>query len=298
MLDEYRQLYEQEASKIKDWKKINKNTLCNLYVDEKSPVLKNAYFSAIVANYWYLIVSNYNTSKSIATQEDVYDWLLESILYALKHVSWRNPKSSIYQDPNGPDKVINRCMKCRRLTYYQQMNRMKRKDGFGTLSLDEIQEIYNENTDAIMDTSEMDIQEELSIKNLIKNCFKMKKYITAFIIDNIAYGDTFSLYSETKEGKKSKQDEDSEAFKNESGYVVFNKLWLEKRLKKLSPADAQYFANRYDLPLEVVEDKLINYLAKASNKDIKNLIKNTLDDLKNNFQEFEILDANRFYEFG
>ena len=294
MLEEYKSIYQNEADKIPNWKTINKNQLCRLFVEEPSKERKNSYFSAIVCNYWHLIPKYYNMSQNIATVEDVYNWVIDTIVYVLDNHVWTDPKSSLYKDVNGPDKAINKNLSCRRYTAYQAFNRQKRKPSYLNVSWEEIADRCEIDTL----TEEFMEPQDLDINNLIRNCFVKKQYMTAFIIDNIAYGDTFSLYSETKEGKKSKQDEDSEAFKNESGYVVFNKLWLEKRLKKLSPADAQYFANRYDLPLEVVEDKLINYLAKASNKDIKNLIKNTLDDLKNNFQEFEILDANRFYEFG
>ena len=125
MLDEYKNLYCECANNyIKGWKQIDKNQLCNLYIEhENDSKLSQAYLSAIIYKYWKLIPKFYSISYNVVQPEDVYEWLLSSILYALKHRSWLKKDSSIYMDKNGPDKVINRCMKCRRFTYYQAINR-------------------------------------------------------------------------------------------------------------------------------------------------------------------------------
>ena len=143
MLEEYKELCRKSASIIKGWEQLSKNDLCRAYVENKnSPTIQNAYLSAILYRYWNLISKYYYQSSNCATPEECYGWLVDSVSCCVNLAAWENPNSSIYKDPNGPDKVINRCMKCARLTYYQFINRKKRRDEFGLLSIDELKENY------------------------------------------------------------------------------------------------------------------------------------------------------------
>ena len=197
MLDDYKKLYEQQANIIPNWKKMDKNELCNLYLDNyRNETLRQAYISAIIARYWSLIPKYYGQSQNVATCEDVYEWLVDSIMYALRHKSWRRKGSSIYNDPTGPDKVINRCMKCRRLTYYQSINRQKRKDGALMESLDALKDEVGDG----MEIQDESVEQGYSfiIDNYIEKYYDAKEYFIAVMMHCIAYDDVFSYDDELK----------------------------------------------------------------------------------------------------
>ena len=143
MLEEYKELCRKAANFAPGWQELSKNDLCREYVKNKgNATLQNAYISAILYRYWNLISKYYYQSANCATPEECYGWLVDSVSCCVNLAAWENPDSSIYNDPNGPDKVINRCMKCARLTYYQFINRKKRRDEIGMLSVDELKELY------------------------------------------------------------------------------------------------------------------------------------------------------------
>ena len=145
MLTEYRQMYEQSASFIENWKSKSKSELCRGYIEnEHHPLLADAYFSAIVLKYWNMISRYYNRNTYIATLEDCYNWVIDSILYVLKTRKWADPTTKLGQDPNGADKAINRKIKCTWLTYCQSLNKDKRRINVDLLSLDGIQEGFDD----------------------------------------------------------------------------------------------------------------------------------------------------------
>lgn len=104
---------------IKDWEKINKNTLCNLYIEnENDPKLRDSYISAIILRYWNSIGKCYYKSSGYFTSDECYNQLITAILHALKNRPWLNPASNVFNDENGPDKVINRCIESTRITAF------------------------------------------------------------------------------------------------------------------------------------------------------------------------------------
>ena len=112
MLSEYRQMYEQSASLLEGWRQKSKSELCRGYNEhENDSYLADAYFSAIVLKYWNTISSYYSRNTYIATMEECYNWVVDSILYALKTRKWADPTTKLGQDPNGADKAINRKIK-------------------------------------------------------------------------------------------------------------------------------------------------------------------------------------------
>ena len=108
MLDEIKSTYLEQAALIPNWKSMTKTELCNLYIDnENNSYLRDRYLSAIILKYWPKIYSLYSNTYLTATYDDVYNWVVEGILYALKHRRWLEKDSNIYNDPDGPDKAIN-----------------------------------------------------------------------------------------------------------------------------------------------------------------------------------------------
>ena len=66
MLEDIKKSYVKTAnSSVPNWKELDVNTLCNLYIEnEKDEGKKNGYFSAIVLKKWGYIGKNYINSKS------------------------------------------------------------------------------------------------------------------------------------------------------------------------------------------------------------------------------------------
>lgn len=231
MIDEYREYFRQGAALLPDWESLSKNELCFKYMEYvDKPDLQNACFSALMYKYWPLINKYYFMCSNVATQEDVYDWLVDSIQYALKHHRWLDPDSNIYNDPTGPDKVINRRMKCARLTFYQYINRKKRKDNFGILSLDELLNISDSPDSPVDTTSARSTLIDIDLQNYIRKLFRKKEYFLAFMVDLITHEEVFDFVE---------------------GTYQFNSKKLAKRLRHITPDYCDAFKRAYELEEDV-----------------------------------------------
>lgn len=187
MLEEYLKLYETQASLIENWKKINKNVLCKLCIEnENNPRMYEAYLSAIVARYWKSMSKLYTSCKFGVSEEECYQWLIDSVLYALDHRSWEDPNSSIYNDPNGPDKVINRCMKSRRLTHYQLLNKDKRVANLNTISIEAAEDDFGDYATDSLGLVEEETSPLLStVTGMIYNCASSGDIFISMLLDMI-----------------------------------------------------------------------------------------------------------------
>ena len=112
-------------------------------------------------------------------------------MYAIKHRQWENPESSIYNDHNGPDKVINRCMKSSRLIYYQFNNRKKRRKDYQLISIETLRDKMNSDIVELEDTSANLDDCSIDIHFMIEQTFKRKEFFLAFILDCICIEDVF-----------------------------------------------------------------------------------------------------------
>lgn len=181
MLDEYRLIYEEVANAaIPDWRIRDKNELVLAACSLPNGPEKDSYVSAILLKYWNKINKFYSKSKLVATPEDVHSWLTMAVMYAMDNMPWENPDSSIYNDRNGPDKVINRVMECRRITFYQQLNRYNRKINSAILSLDSLTDDYKDSVFPTYEDSKL-----VEIFDVVYTKFKEEEYMMAFILDAI-----------------------------------------------------------------------------------------------------------------
>lgn len=232
MLEEYKTLYQSLADHIPGWKVADKNDLCRRYLAcENEPELQNQYFAAIICRYWGLIPKYYNISQNLAEPLDCYNWLVDAIMYTLKHKRWEDPDASISADPKGPDKMINRCMKCARLTYYQFCNRKKRRKEYQIVSLEEFREKMNsdaidiEDADATLDVTALD----MSIH--IRTIFGKKEYFLAFLLDCIC---------------------NEHVFEDIGDQTVFNIKRLAKAFRDIDQKYLHRFSVTYDLSYDEV----------------------------------------------
>ncbi len=263
MLDEYKDLCRRSADLIPDWKSMSKNDLCRAYVQNKdNPEIQNHYLSAILYRYWNLISKYYYMSANCATPEDCYEWLVDSVCCCVNLASWENPDSSIYKDPNGPDKVINRCMKCARLTYYQFINRKKRRDNFGLLSIDELKELFGNSVAEPVDYEQECNASEVMIKEYVVTMFNRKDYFIAFLIDCIISSNIFDITR-----------------KDNESYFEFNLRKLVKVMNNLEDEYPLVFAETYGIPVEKVV-KGFSYVKDIPECNMRKKIIQSLDSLK------------------
>lgn len=268
MLEEYKEAFRRCADLIDGWQDLSKNDLCRKYVENKdNPQLQNSYFAAIMYRYWHLIPKYYYMSSNVASIEDCYEWLEDSVYGCLKATSWDRADSSIYKDPNGPDKVINRCMKCARLTYYQFINRKKRKDNFGLLSLDEMTELFG--TTVSEPESHESVEDSLTlwgIQDYIKKAFRNKDYFVAVMIDGIITQEVFDVVVN----------------KVEDGGGMTTRFNIKKLTKFMSNLTDEYvveFAKKYDFTVEEAE-KGMSYFRFQKPPTIKAKIQTNLEKLQ------------------
>ena len=237
MLKDIKQTYEHLASGIANYKSINKNTLLRAYVDVlEQGDLENAemYFGAIVCRYWGLIDKYYNLNMKVVSKEMCYDWLINALLYALSHHRWTDPDASVYNDPNGPDKIVNRCMLCEKQSFYQNSNYDKNAINYRASSLDKMVEDAGDSVFSETDITTLDDVVDSTV-DLVKKEFLMQNYFTAIMIDGIVNFDTFVATIDDN-GK----------------HMQFSKRKLIKHIKTLDDDFINYFSKKYSVPKERV----------------------------------------------
>lgn len=259
MLEETRRIYEQEASFIPDWREMNRNDLCRKYIEfENDRMLASSYFSAIVLTYWGKL-----NKKEIPRQETgLYDLLIDSIMLALKHRAWEREGSSIYQDPNGPDKAINRIFKTRLINERIKARAQKYYADTSALSLNDLLE----KTDGYLDMGEEDESNgmclSIDIKDFVKINFKYKDYFMSFLIHIVAYENCI----DDRDGVKQVSVKRICGFIHHMDDVFYERFAKEyeldvERVKKA----AQYFIN---LNTEVLTEKVKWYFRQLRHYNI------------------------------
>lgn len=211
MLDSTYSMYLELADNVPDWRTVDKNKLINDYcdlVDSKS-YKAEYYLAAIICRYWPKINRVYTNTQFSCTPEDVYDWLVSSIIGATEGRSWRDPTKPIYNDPQGPDKIINRIMKTERINHLVHVNRYKRKINLGIASIDEFQENIGDAVEYAEDEPLVeDMFDDIDRNNLMEYIFNKKLYFLFFVYDIIisnSCSDGKGAFSESAVVKEIKQ---------------------------------------------------------------------------------------------
>ena len=235
---------------IDNWQNMNKNELVLKAIEHKDDQLYEAYLSAAILRYWNKIDSYYNKCRLVVSPEDVHAWVVGGVLYAINYQPWKNEEGSIYNDPTGPDKVINRFIESRRVTFYQQLNRYNRKINGLTLSLDSLTEdLFDTVTPLYEDTYDIETEE------LVLKYFNKMDYFTAFMLDAIIV-EGYTLPENTKK--------------------------LASYLINYDKNSCRGFAFRYNIPLDKVVEAS-KYITNLSRFRVNSKIKSTLDKLKYNY---------------
>lgn len=255
MLDEYRQIYQENANLISDWKKLSKNDLANLYIEHENEEIANSYFSGLMLKFWNLI-SHYYYKQGVksASEEDCYNWLITGITLALNKRVWKDPNNKLYNDPKGPEKAIMVCIMSDRANFYQYTKYDKRNLNYSSLSLNALEEISSDGF--FMQYTDKYITLFDYIKDKIKKAFKEKDYLYAWFLDILF---NFNLIVEKKE------------------YNSYN-ISISKFNKCLKNIDLDYlknFAYNYSLNFNEVKasyDNVINSPQYITHVNINNIL--------------------------
>lgn len=206
MLDDTYKLYLEAASTVPDWRTANKSDLVRKFLelnDNKDP-RSDMYLAAVMLRYWPKIYRMLKATPNVCTDQDVYDWLVEAIMNLANYSRpWDDPNHKLYNDPNAPDKCINRMMKTTRLNYLIYINRKKRSANTLALSLDQLGEDNGDavdfDEDYLSSLSYPLPEEDLEHKSILQNFMNEQKYYLFFIYYSIAvYGvcNAEGLYTE------------------------------------------------------------------------------------------------------
>lgn len=265
MINDSKKMFEVAASRIENWQTIDKNVLANKYIEyENNEMLREAYFAALMLRYWYNIYKYYKTSKSSRLDlEDFVDWLAESIMRAFKYRAWTIPGNKLYGDPNGPDKVINRCIFSTRNKYYQYYNMDKRKANYISTSLDSA---YEDTKFEIPDIPDDDYEQE-STRNLIQGFIDNYRIDIALILDCII---TFDCELEV------------------DGELTFSLVKLVKYIKELDDGYINHFTEEYNVSKEMIES-VVNKIKRTNSVEMPTIIRRTLGEVKRMSNVREVL---------
>jgi hypothetical protein len=216
-----------------------------------------AYMSAILCKYWYLIKTYKEIDKQFATEEDIYEWMCDALMYTLKNHKWDDSPEK-YKE-NAPASIFSTVFKCTRITAYQSSNRHKRKINPTTSSIEKIYDDYNVEPFYREDSDDLinNVLSNYHIFTVVKHFFNKHKFLHAFVIDNIVNGDVFG--------------------KVESG-IYLNTQKLRQSLNKMDEQYAKTFSEIYDIPLKEVTDATKTIVG-MSNKKLNNDILLTLKEL-------------------
>lgn len=284
MLEEIRKNYINEAEAVEpNWKNLDVNTLCNLYVEnEKYEGKRSGYFACVLLKKWGYIGRNYTESKASGFSiEDCYDMVIEAVLYILTKKSWLDPSKSIYKDKNGPDKCLNRAIYSCRRKYYYLANMDKRKGNFQKISLDLITENVGDHTSILADDdyslanklnliSNENIEYNFNLNYYISTLFEKNKVLEGLIVDNICNDDCFVIK------------------KTVDGYTkTFKLAKLISNLYKYDKKSLANIANRYAVSKEALFD--VESILGTNKKTFSQIVEKTMSKLKSDNSLKEVL---------
>jgi hypothetical protein len=201
--------------------------------------------SAILCKYWYLIKTYKEIDKQFATEEDIFEWMCDALMYTLKNHKWDDSPEK-YKE-NAPASIFSTVFKCTRITAYQSSNRHKRKINPTLSSIEKIYDDYNVEPFYREDSDDLinHIITDYHILTIVKTYFDKHKFMHAFIVDNIVNGDVFG--------------------KVESG-IYLNMQKMKQSLSKMDDDYAEVFSETYGVNEDSVKNAISTIVGMSSKK--------------------------------
>ena len=275
MLNDYLKNYislADDTLKEEDWRHMDKNELCLKCCGEKclsgESDKYHGYLSALMVRYWHLIKSNYKQGKGAYSEDECYNWLVDSILGTIKSESWLNPKSSLYNDPLAPDKSINVRMKSHRQGFYQWSNCKKRSGDFTiNNSYEHLYDIAGDSAFPRVDGSYHDETSLMDASNYIVREFKNKNYVSSFILHSILHENVFDLVKDD----------------NGTPHFEFSKKRLYSSIWNIDEDYKREFTNTYKISKDDV-DVAADICGNLTRVRLYTLIDKSMEKLSKNFR--------------
>lgn len=193
MLEDVLKSYKDVAAKV-DWKHLSRNQLFYEYIKhEHEPIAEN-YYAGIVCKCWGYAGRVYSQCNQHVPFEDCYETLLDTINYVLEKRVWENPESSLYGDPNAPDKAFHIVLKRQRGILLSNLNADKRRVNFNTLSIDGAKEEYEDAAEGLLNIGDVSSEDDMNERALI-NFISGKSPLQILFLDQICFNDWNTLKS-------------------------------------------------------------------------------------------------------
>lgn len=280
MLEDMRKSYFDQANLIPGWRQMSKTELANGYIaHEGQEPGESQYFSALMCRYWPAVYKFCQNSQSVRLQpEDFVGWVSDALALAFKYRRWIDPTNKLYSDPNGPDKVINRCLATIRVRYYHDCNLNRSKVNYRCDSIDRQLEEFGFAATAYEAMGAKDVY-EMPSEALVSGALDGGDVASAVILDFIGFQDSFR---ETPVRVKTGvlDDGGKEIAYSKTDYS-FSAAKLIEGLQTIDGGYVRYFCDRYGTSENEVSG-LATELSALEKPKIRSLVKSTLERLRNN----------------
>jgi hypothetical protein len=263
MITEIFDSFVRSARGLGDYQSMSKTELANGYCDAdevNDNIKKDQYYSALILRYWYK-VKEFASNAQFARMEisDFVSWVAESLDVGFKYRRWRDPSNPLSKDPDGPDKVFNRCFFSTHKRWLTHFNRSQRRVNYIVESTDEHFELYGDRAHSLTQHF-TEIEVEGPSKTIVQMYLNKGKIIEAIVIDTIAHQDSFVLNKKLK------------------SYALDKKRILSN-LNSTSVSYLDYFNYTYDVDSKQLS-KVVEKLNKLPNRKLYRYINNTMSKIK------------------
>lgn len=255
-LGELKEPYEELLKACKfDIDKYSSIEIANKYLECKESE-KDLYISALICKSWTVLqYLFYKNNTNLLSAEECYDIFIQTLYYVLKMQVWNDENNSLYQDKDGFVKAMSIAAQCRKKNYLHAQHRQKRLVNYNALSLEGIGEDCSDGY--FTKYEEKYNLEEDKLSTVIRNYFKKKDYVTAFVLEGIL---NFNLYTIETD---------------------FDIRKLRKYLRHINDSFCKLFSFKYNVSLEEVLHSRI-YFEGLTQEKLDESIDKSISKLKNN----------------
>lgn len=301
MLKQMYNTYKTGADNIKGWENMTKTAIADKYVEyekENNEFGMNNCFGALMCKYWYMVPYLFSRHKGFKLDiEDFVMFIEDALIAGLHYKHWQNKDYEISKDKDGAEKIFNRCIYSRINRMYGYTNHSVRKINYETFSLDGLKEEMKRHSEHKLTDDDMSFEFEQidtelakqnsrdNIKSIFEYFISVDDYVSALIVDLIAYGRCFKDYSEKETFKDIETGEDIEV---KTPTIKFEPKKVVTLLNKLRESDIAYYRQNYLLNQAMMKNCL-NKVSKIPNEKLYEKIQTTLNTIKNNEELLSML---------
>lgn len=169
------------------------NEIADRFLTEEDSYERDKLFSILVCDSWVALETIfYQKGNSNLSEEECYDIYLDAIHYVLGKRIWKSESSKLYNDPDAFIKAVRVSTKHLKLNYIESQFKHKRVANTYAISIDQLEEDFQDGffTDKVF-IDRQDLIEKRAQK-IVRYFFKKKKYLDAYILDNILFNDVYA----------------------------------------------------------------------------------------------------------